>query len=144
METIKKKVSSGWYDKIAAGETTYELRLADWSCKSGDTLVLIEVDAKTKQPTGRQMKKLVGHVGKTQDFDFWTPEEVEQHGYQVISLLNDIPAIRIKNAWHLKQYVYENLQQNQEKDQKIVSDEVIEQKIEAYKTAWLPYEDKIS
>ena len=143
METIKKKVFSEYYDKIVAGEKTYELRLADWSCKSGDILILIEVDAKTNLPTGRQMKKLVGHVGKTQDFDFWTPAEVEQHGYQVISLLNDMPTIRIKNARLLKQDVYNNLDQFQDKDQKMVSDEVVEQKIKAYKTAWLLYENKI-
>ena len=89
------------------------------------------------------MKKLVGHVGKTKDFDFWTPAEVEQYGYQVISLLNEIPAIRIKNARFLKPNVYEHLDQPQDRGQAIVDDEAIEQKIETYKVAWLPYENQI-
>ena len=143
MAVIEKKVDSEYYDRMASGEKTYELRLADWSCQSGDILVFTEVDAETRQPSGRQMRKLVGHVGKSKEFSFWTPERVEQHGYQVISLLNATPAIRIKNAWHLKEYVYENLENSQEKDQQRMSDEVIEQKIEAYRAAWLPYEDMI-
>ena len=145
METIKKKVLSSIYDKIVSGEKTYELRLADWSCKSGDILILIEMDDETKKPTGRQMKKIVGHVGKTKDFNLWTPEEVEQHGYQVISLLNEVPAIRIKDAWLLEQEVDKHLNQSQDKDkeQEIISDATIKEKIEAYRAAWLPYENQI-
>jgi len=86
-KTIQKKILPEYFDLIEQGQKTYELRLADWDCETGDTLILIEIDATTKQPTGRSMKRTVGYVGKTKDLDFWTKEEIDQHGYQIISLL---------------------------------------------------------
>jgi hypothetical protein len=50
-------------------------------------LVLVEIDDATKEPTGRSMNRTVGYVGKTKGLDFWAPEEVQEHGYQIISLL---------------------------------------------------------
>jgi hypothetical protein len=89
MAKIEKKVLSEYFVKILTGEKTFELRLADWECESGDTLVLHEVDSETKQPTGRTLIRTVGWVGKTKQLDFLTKEEVEKYGYQVISLLNE-------------------------------------------------------
>lgn len=86
-KTISKKILSEYFKKVASGEKTYELRLADWDCKSGDTLVLNEID-KSGQLTGRSISRKVGFVGKTKDTSFWTPEEVEQYGYQIISLID--------------------------------------------------------
>lgn len=88
-KVIEKKILPEYYDRIAAGEKTYELRLADWDCEQGDTLVLIEIDAKTKNPTGRKLRRKVGFVGKTKGLDFWTDEEIAKHGYQIISLLEE-------------------------------------------------------
>lgn len=88
-KVIKKKVISDYFDKIAKGEKTYELRLADWECKPGDILILNEIDVKDKQPTGRSLRRKVGFVGKTNDFDFWPKEKIDKYGYQVISLLNE-------------------------------------------------------
>jgi hypothetical protein len=86
---IEKKILSEYFDLIGKGEKTYELRLADWECNPGDTLVLVEIDDNTKQPTGRRLRRKVGFVGKIKDFDFWPKEEVDQYGYQVISLLDE-------------------------------------------------------
>lgn len=86
-KTIEKKILAEFFDKVASGKKTYELRLADWECNAGDTLVLIEIDDKTKQPTGRKLTRKVGFVGKTKDFDFWLKEDIDKHGYQIISLL---------------------------------------------------------
>ncbi|MFO0862571.1 MAG: DUF3850 domain-containing protein [Candidatus Saccharibacteria bacterium] len=88
-KTIEKKILPEFFDKILSGEKTYELRLADWDCQPGDTLVLNEIDPTTKQPTGRTLKRKVGFVGKTKDSDFWTKEEVDKYGYQIISLLDE-------------------------------------------------------
>lgn len=88
-KTIEKKILAKFFDKVASGEKTYELRLADWDCQPGDTLVLIEIDDETKQPTGRQLSRKVGFVGRTKDFDFRTKEEIDKYGYQIISLLEE-------------------------------------------------------
>ncbi|MDR2063988.1 MAG: DUF3850 domain-containing protein [Candidatus Nomurabacteria bacterium] len=86
---IKKKILSKYYRAIESGQKTFELRLANWRCESGDVLILEEVDDETKQPTGRSMRKKVGYVRRTKDFSFWTEEEVEKYGYQIISLLEE-------------------------------------------------------
>ena len=88
-KTIEKKILSEYFDLVERGEKTYELRLADWNCEPGDTLVLIEIDKDTKQLTGRSLTRKVGFVARTKDFDFWTKEEIDEHGYQIISLLEE-------------------------------------------------------
>lgn len=86
-KVITKKVYSRFFDKILSGEKTYELRLADWSCDSGDILELVDIGDTTREPTGRVIRKKVGTVVMTKDLDFWSREDVEMYGYQVISLL---------------------------------------------------------
>jgi hypothetical protein len=85
MSRIEKKVLSEYFEAIVAGDKTYELRLADFECKPGDTLVLNEVRADGGL-TGRMTEKTVGTVLRTKDVNFWPPEEVERYGYQIISL----------------------------------------------------------
>ncbi len=87
-KTIEKKILATYFKEIESGRKTYELRLADWDCQTGDMLVLIEIDDVTKQPTGRTMKREIGFVGKTKDINFWTPEQIEKYGYQIISLID--------------------------------------------------------
>jgi hypothetical protein len=82
---IEKKAWPEFFGKIASGEKTYELRLADFECKPGDVLVLREWDPKTKQYTGRSMEKEVTYVFRTKDQKFWPKEDVDKHGFQVIS-----------------------------------------------------------
>lgn len=142
-KAIEKKILPEYFDRIAAGEKTYELRLADWECEQGDTLVLIEIDAKTKKPTGRTMRRKVGYVGKTKGLDFWTGKEIAQHGYQIISLLDEIPVIRIKDAWLLRQNASKHLHELWGKDKKLADDDWMEWKVGEYKKAWQPYEQKI-
>lgn len=142
-KTIEKKILPEYFDKIAAGEKTYELRLADWECKQGDALVLVEIDAKTKIPTGRTIRRKVGYVGKTKGLDFWTEKEINEYGYQIISLLDELPAIRIKDAWLLRENASKHLHELWGKDKKLADDEWMEVKVGAYKKAWQPYEQRI-
>ena len=87
-KTIQKKVLSKYFKEIESGLKTYEFRLADWDCQTGDTLVLLELDDETQSPTGRSLSREVGYVGKTKDLSFWTPEQIEKYGYQIISLID--------------------------------------------------------
>lgn len=82
---IEKKVWPEYFQKILDGVKTYELRLADFECNPGDTLVLREWDPKTKEYSGRQIEKVVTYVGKTKDMNFWPKEDVEKYGYQIIA-----------------------------------------------------------
>ncbi len=82
---IEKKIRPEFFDKIASGEKKFELRLADWGCKPGDILVLREWDPAKNDYTGRVLEKEVTYVLKTKDVKFFTPEEVEKYGWQIIS-----------------------------------------------------------
>lgn len=142
-KTIKKKILPEYFDRIAAGEKTYELRLADWQCEQGDTLLLVEIDAKTKKPTGRTMRRKVGYVGKTKGLDFWTDEEIGKHGYQIISLLDELPVIRIKDAWLLRENASKHLHELWGKDTELADDKWIEKRVAQYQKAWKPLEQNI-
>lgn len=85
MNKIHKKVWPDFFEKILSGEKTYELRLADFECKPGDTLILEEWDPKNKDYTGRKIEKTVTFVGKTKNLPFWSKEEIEKYGYQIIA-----------------------------------------------------------
>lgn len=87
-KTIEKKTYSSLFKQVANGAKTYEFRLADWYCQPGDTLVLVEIDDKTRVPTGKTLRRKVGFVGKIKEIDYWTPEEIEKYGYQIISLID--------------------------------------------------------
>ncbi|MBU1071342.1 DUF3850 domain-containing protein [Patescibacteria group bacterium] len=83
--TIKKKVWPEYFQNIKDGKKTYELRLADWECNEGDVLILQEWNPKTKNYTGRELRKEVTYVGKTKNMTFWSKEDVAKYGYQIIS-----------------------------------------------------------
>lgn len=74
-----------YFQKIVDGKKTYELRLADWECQEGDILVLKEWDPDSKEYTGRVIEKEVTYVEKTKDLTYWSKEEIEKHGFQIIS-----------------------------------------------------------
>jgi ribosomal protein S17 len=82
---IEKKVWPEYFQKILDGNKTFELRLADFECKPGDILVLKEWDPKTKKYTGRVLEKKVTYVIKTKDIKFWSEEDVEKYGFQIIA-----------------------------------------------------------
>jgi hypothetical protein len=82
---IEKKVWPEYFQKILEGVKTYELRLADFECKPGDILVLKEWDQDKKQYTGRVIEKTVTYIGKTKSMSFWSHEEIEKHGFQIIA-----------------------------------------------------------
>lgn len=148
-KTIEKKILPEYFDKIAAGKKTYELRLADWKCEQGDTLILIEIDAKTKKPTGRTVRRKVGYVGKTKGLDFWTDKEIADHGYQIISLLDELPTIRIKDAWLLRENTSNHLDEiwRKDTDKPIANnpeyDKWLTKRVASYQKAWKPFEQKV-
>jgi ribosomal protein S17 len=82
---IEKKVWPEYFQAILDGIKTYELRLADFECNPGDILILKEWNPNTKEYTGRVLEKEVTFVGKTKNFNFWSKEEIEKYGYQIIS-----------------------------------------------------------
>ncbi|MBT4120961.1 MAG: DUF3850 domain-containing protein [Candidatus Magasanikbacteria bacterium] len=82
---IEKKVQTKYFQLILDGVKKYELRLADFECNEGDILVLREWNSEKNEFTGREIEKKVTMVMKTKDLEFWSKEEIDQKGYQIIS-----------------------------------------------------------
>ena len=86
MRKIEKKVWPEYFQAILDGDKKFELRLADWECNKGDTLVLKEWNPESKEYTGRVIEKIVKYVIKTKGADkFWPKEDIEKYGFQIIS-----------------------------------------------------------
>jgi hypothetical protein len=89
-KTTEKKILPEYFELILRGEKTFELRLADWDCQPGDVLVLNEINPESMLPTGRSLRRKVGYIVRTKDIDFWSQEDINEHGYQIISLLDEV------------------------------------------------------
>ncbi len=86
MSEIHKKIWPEFFDAIQKGEKKFELRLADFDLKDGDTLILEEFDPKTKKYTGRKITKKCNKVFKLDVSKFYTPKQLETNGLYVIEL----------------------------------------------------------
>jgi ASC-1-like (ASCH) protein len=86
MAVIKKKIWPEYYDLVASGKKKFELRLADFKVKEGDTLLLEEWDPNTKEYTGRRLEKKVGYILRFSLDDFGQKKEIEEKGLLIMSL----------------------------------------------------------
>jgi len=89
MKRVEKKIWPEYFQQILDDKKTFELRLNDFEIKEGDVLFLREWDPAKKDYTGRWLEKDVGYVGrwKVEDLTkFWSREDIENNGIQVISL----------------------------------------------------------
>ena len=84
MATINKKVLREYFEKIISGKKKFELRLADFEVHEGDTLILEEWDKDKKEYTGRKVEIVATYILKTKDLTFWSSEEVQKYGFQII------------------------------------------------------------
>ena len=84
MAIIKKKIWPAYFELVSTGKKKFELRLADFDVKEGDTLVLEEWDPETKEYTGRKIEKKVNYVLKFNLDDFKQKDEIEKKGLYVI------------------------------------------------------------
>jgi len=84
MAIIEKKIWPKYFELVKSGKKRFELRLADFKIKKGDTLVLKEWNPKKKEYTGRKIKKKVNYVLKFKLNDFGQKKEIEKRGLYVI------------------------------------------------------------
>ncbi|OGV89522.1 hypothetical protein A2Z41_01595 [Microgenomates group bacterium RBG_19FT_COMBO_39_10] len=86
MAIIRKKTWPHYFELIKSGKKKFDLRVADFKVKKGDTLVLEEWDPKTKQYTGRQVKKKINFFLRFSLDEFGQQKEIKKHGFYVIQL----------------------------------------------------------
>ena len=84
MAIIKKKIWPEDFKLVKSNKKKFELRLADFRIKEGDTLILEEWDPKKKEYTGRKIKKKVKYLLKFKLNDFGQKKEIEKKGLYVI------------------------------------------------------------
>lgn len=82
---VKKKTWTEAFEKILAGEKTFDARLANFKCKVGDILILEEYDPKTKKYTGRRVEKKVTFVLNTKTQKYWRQNDIKKFGLQIIA-----------------------------------------------------------
>lgn len=87
---IHKKTVSTLFNEVLNGNKTFDVRLADWQCQPGDTLVLEEIDDVSKAYTGRSISKKVGYILYTDRDNFFSKKDIEKYGLQVISLVEEV------------------------------------------------------
>ncbi|PIU03403.1 hypothetical protein COT44_03090 [Candidatus Shapirobacteria bacterium CG08_land_8_20_14_0_20_39_18] len=83
---IKKKAWPEYFELVKSGKKKFEVRVADFEIKEGDTLILEEWDPETKQYTGRTLAKKVGYTLQFFLDSFGQKELIEEKGLVVISL----------------------------------------------------------
>ena len=76
---IKKKTWPELFKKFLEGKKNADVRLADFEIKEGDTLVLEEYDPKTKEYTGRTIKKKIKNLTKLNLADFNSFEDFKKY-----------------------------------------------------------------
>lgn len=88
MAIIKKKCWPEWFDKFCSGKRTFELRLADFDLKDGDTLVMEEYNPETKEYTGRTASFRCARVEHSAQnpLQFYNIEDVKKFGFWIIQL----------------------------------------------------------
>lgn len=83
---IKKKIWPEYFELVKSGKKKFEVRVADFDIKEGDTLILEEWNPNTKQYTGRLLTKKVGYTLKFTLDSFGQKNLIEEKGLVVISL----------------------------------------------------------
>ncbi len=86
MPEIDKKIDKELFELISSGKKKFEVRIED-DCRfnEGDVLVLKEKDDSGKL-TGRQLKKRISFVLRTKECNWWKKEDIDAHGFTVLSL----------------------------------------------------------
>lgn len=83
---IRKKIWPEFFDGVESGKKKFELRLADFECKPGDTLILEEWDPKTKKYTGRKVSRKIVDIRKADLTRVYSLENIKKYGLYVIEL----------------------------------------------------------
>ena len=83
---VKKKITPEYFELISSGKKKFELRVADFDIKVGDTLLLEEYDPKKKIYTGRKLEKKVSYKFNFSLNQFGQKDLIEKHGLYVLQL----------------------------------------------------------
>lgn len=98
------KTINPFFQKLAEGKKTFELRKNDRDFKIGDVLFLKEYDDINNEYKSGFIKRLITDITYHENF----PEGIKE-GYCILSLSDDLEAIAIKIAQNSR-YLFKNIQ----------------------------------
>lgn len=84
---ILKKVKHEYFEAIMEGRKSFEIRLADFKYKPGDTLVLLEQKKGSAELSGRKLAcEVLFTINTKVAQKFWTKKKIDKYGLVVLSL----------------------------------------------------------
>ena len=84
---ITKKVQQEYFQAITEGKKRFELRLADFKCKPGDTLVMQEQKQGSKKLSCREAEFEILYKLNTKEAEnFYTKKDIDKYGLLVLSI----------------------------------------------------------
>ena len=87
LKEIKKKIWPEYFELVKSGKKNFEIRLADFDIKEGDILILEEYNPKTKQYTGRNIKKKVSFLRNTKIMEqMHKKEDIDKYGLYILGM----------------------------------------------------------
>jgi ASC-1-like (ASCH) protein len=87
MMRIEKNVQQKYFEAVVEGRKRFEVRLADFTCKPGDVLVLKEQKQGSKKLTGRKIECEVLYKFNTKDMEkFYTKEKIDKCGFVILAI----------------------------------------------------------
>lgn len=86
MSIIRKKCWPEYFEKVKSGEKKFEVRLADFDCEIGDTLILEEWNPEIKKYTGRELSMKITYLLNIKDLEFYQKSDIEKYGLRIMSL----------------------------------------------------------
>ena len=84
--TIKKKSWPKIFALMKSGKKKFDVRVADFRVKEGDTLLLEEYDPKKQKYTGRKISKKVKYVLNFKLDDFGQKTQIQKKGLYIIQV----------------------------------------------------------
>ena len=84
MAIIKKKTWPELFELVRSGKKRFDVRVADFDIREGDTLILEEWDPEKGEYTGRKIEKKVGYILKFNLNNFGQKEKIQEKGLYVI------------------------------------------------------------
>ncbi len=84
---IFKKVQHEYFEAVLEGRKQFEIRLADFKYKPGDTLVLLEQKQEKKELSGRKLEcEILFTLNTKMAEKFWSKKQINKYGLVVLSL----------------------------------------------------------
>ncbi len=84
---IRKKVQQKYFQAVKEGRKRFEVRLADFKSKPGDTLILEEQERGTKKLTGRKIKCEVLYIFNIKEVEkFYKKEDLDKYRLVVLAI----------------------------------------------------------